>query len=35
MIGLLAVFGYIALNVAVIAVDGRIRCGSFGAWWNG
>lgn len=35
MLGLLAFYAFIALNVIGIAVDGRIRKGSFRSWWNG
>jgi hypothetical protein len=34
MIGLLAVLLYIALNVALLALDGRRRYGSFAGWWR-
>ncbi len=34
MIGLIAVDGYIALNVVVIAFIGRRQYGSLKVWWN-
>ena len=34
MIGLLAVEGYIALNVAIITVLGARSSGGFVAWWR-
>ena len=34
MIGLLAVYGYIALNVAGIAAVRAHDCGGLRAWWR-
>jgi len=35
MIGLIAVLAYIAIGMVLCAIDGRIRCKSFRAWWQG
>lgn len=35
MFGLIAFYSFLAVNVIGIVIDGRIRYGSFRAWWAG